>query len=136
KEYSQIGNAEFAVKRGLKGRTGPLEDIGRYRRYTAVDDDSVIVNQLLKYIKFGFGYATDEACYDIREGFMSRGEGIEMLKKYDGKCHPRYIEQFCKDIDITVDEFWRVANSFRGPMWEKNKKGEWTLISPIWEEGS
>jgi N-acetyl sugar amidotransferase len=133
KEYSQIGNAEFAVKRGLKGRTGPLEDIGRYRRYTAVDDDSVIVNQLLKYIKFGFGFTTDEACYDIREGRMTREEGIEMLRKYDGKCHPKYIEQFCKDIDITVEEFWRVADSFRGPMWKKNKKGEWALINPIWE---
>ncbi|HOK41536.1 MAG TPA: N-acetyl sugar amidotransferase [bacterium] len=134
KEYSAVRNAEFAIKRGFKGRTEPLEEIGRYRRYTAVDDDTVIVNQLLKYIKFGFGYATDEACYDIREGRITREEGIELVRKYDGKCHPRYIEQFCRDIEITVDEFWRVANSFRGNMWRKNSNGEWELIEPIWEQ--
>jgi len=134
KEYSQVGNADFAIKRGLKGRTDPLEDIGRYRRYTSVDTDETIVNQLLKHIKLGFGYATDEACYDIREGRMTREEGIEMVKKYDGKCHSRFIEQFCKDIEITVDEFWRVANSFRGPMWKKTAKGEWVLNEPLWEQ--
>jgi len=134
KEYSQVYNAEFSARRGLKGRTDPLEDIGRYRRFSALDDDTVIVNQLLKYIKFGFGFATDEACYDIREGRMTREEGIEMVRKYDGRCHPKFIEQFCKDIDITVEEFWRVADSFRGDMWEQDAKGNWRLKNPIWEQ--
>jgi len=134
KEYSQIGNAEFSVKRGLKGRTAPAEETGRYKPYSCVDDDSQIVNQMLKYIKYGFGQITDEVGYDIREGRITRKEGIELVRKYDGKCHPRYIDQFCKDIGITVDEFWMVANSFRGPMWKKDSKGEWVFKNPIWEE--
>ena len=31
------------------------------------------VNQLLKYIKFGFGQCLDHVCYDLREGIIDKG---------------------------------------------------------------
>mgnify|MGYP007030146778 CR=1 FL=1 len=31
-------------------------------------------------------------------------------------------------------EFWKVADSFRGPMWGKGKDGKWKLKNPIWEQ--
>jgi len=130
KECSLYNNAQFSIERGFKGRTGDLHDLGRYRRYTACDDDTTMVNQLLKYIKLGFGYATVEACYDISEKRLTRDEGLEKVKEYDGKCGDQFIKEFCDYIDITVDEFWRVANSWRGPMWKK-EKGEWKLTVPI-----
>ena len=74
KEWSQVRNADFAVARGLTGRTDDLHALGRYRRYTALDSDAQIPNQMIKYLKFGFGYATDEVCYDIREGRLTREE--------------------------------------------------------------
>ena len=63
-----------------------------------------------------------------------REEGIALVKKYAGKCGEKYIEDFCGYIDITVDEFWRVADSGRGPMWDKGQNGEWKLDDPIWEQ--
>ena len=52
KEWSQVGNAEFAVERGMIGRmTEELVDMGRYRRYTALDSNLVFVNQRIKYLK-------------------------------------------------------------------------------------
>ena len=48
KEWSQVYNADFSIARGLFGRaTEDLHDIGRYRRYTALDSDMQIVNQIL-----------------------------------------------------------------------------------------
>lgn len=112
KQWSQVGNADFAIALGLKGRSEePLEDIGRYRRYTALDSDFQIPNQMIKYLKFGFGFATDEACYDIREGRLSREDGIWLLNKYDGKCADRYIDAFCDYIEITKEEFWEKVDS-------------------------
>lgn len=112
-EWSQVGNADFSIKRGLKGReTESLYDIGRYRRYTALDSDMQIVNQMIKYYKFGFGFATDEACYDIREGRLTREEAIRYVKEYDGKCAERYIKEFCDYIDISISEFWKVVDGF------------------------
>ena len=84
KEWSQVYNADFSIARGLMGRTTePLENIGRYRRYTALDSDIQIVNQMLKYLKLGFGFATDEACYDIREGRLTREDAIWLVEQYE-----------------------------------------------------
>ncbi len=127
KEWSQAGNADFAVARGLRGRMyEDLHDIGRYRRFTALDSDLQIVNQMLKYLKFGFGFATDEACYDIREGRLTREEAIWYVKEYDGKCAQRYIDQACRYMGITGEEFWQVADRYvNTELFERGKKQRW-----------
>ena len=111
REWSDIGNAEFAVARGLRGREKEdLHDIGRTQRFVSVDSDMQIVNQMLKYYKLGFGYATDEACTDIHEGRITREEAIKRVEEYDGKCGEQYIREFCEYIDISEKEFWRVTD--------------------------
>ena len=134
KKWSPTHNLEFSTKRGLNVREGfKPKDIGTYLGCFQMDSDLVQVNQLLKYVKFGFGQCTDHVCYDIRSGNMTREEGIELVRKYDGKCNDKYIKAFCYAIDITVEEFWKVADSFRGDMWKKDSQGNWRLKEPIWE---
>lgn len=128
KEWSQVYNADFAIARGLSGRvTEDLHDIGRYRRYSALDSDMAMVNQMLKYLKFGFGFATDEACYDIREGRLTREDAIWLVNEYDGKCGEKYINEFCDYVGISVDEFWRVTDQFvNRKLFKKNTEtGKW-----------
>lgn len=135
KEWSFSHNTDFGKKHGVEGRPGHDPNLaGRISPFCSIDSDLQIVNQLLKYIKLGFGFVTDEAGYWIREGKISRQEGIELVRKYDGKCGERYIKEFCEYIDITLDEFWRVANSARGPMWKQGKDGDWCLKEPIREQ--
>lgn len=135
KEWSYSHNIDFSVKHGLQGRINhDPNKTGRLSPYCSIDCDLQIVNQLLKYLKFGFGFVTDEVCYYIREGKMNRREAAELVKKYDGKCDVKYIQDFCDYIGINLDEFWKVANSARGPMWKRDEKGEWRLDNPIWEQ--
>lgn len=137
KEWSQVGNADYAVARGMKGRyTEDLYDLGRYRRYTGLDTDIVPLNQMLKYYKFGFGFATDEACYDIREGRLTREDAIWLVNEYDGKCGEKYIEDFCKYIDIPLEEFWNVVdNLVNKKLFEKDRNtGKWTKRFKIGED--
>lgn len=133
KEWSQVYNADFSIARGLFGRaTEDLHDIGRYRRYTALDSDMQIVNQMLKYYKFGFGFATDEACYDIREGRISREEAIWLVNEYDGKCGEKYIKEFCEYIDITLEEFWKVVDKYvNKELFKKDENGRWRPIFSV-----
>jgi len=113
KEWSFWGNTEFAQKYGLKERKGhDPEKCGRINSYGSTDSNMQILNQMLKYYKLGFGFTTDEVCYAIREGRMTREEAIDLVEKYDGKCGNEYIEQFCEYLDITKDEFWRVVDKF------------------------
>jgi N-acetyl sugar amidotransferase len=127
KDWSQRGNAEYAQKYGFKVRPDDFdpESIGTYLPFYQLDSDLVPVNQMLKSIKFGFGQCMDHACYELREGIITREKAIELVKKYDGKCSNYYIQKFCDYIEITIDEFWKVANSFRGQMWKKDKTGNW-----------
>ncbi len=127
KQWSQVYNADFAIARGLKGRTEEsLYDIGRYRRYSALDSDMQIVSQMIKYLKFGFGFATDEACYDIREGRLSREDAKWLIKEYDGLCGIQYIESFCEYLNISLDFFWETVDRFvNKDLFYKDNYGVW-----------
>lgn len=134
KEWSQVYNADFAVARGLLGRQDDLHDLGRYRRYTALDCDLQIVNQTIKYLKFGFGYATDEICYDIREGRFTREQGKWYVKEYDGLCGQYYIDKACKYLGITVEEFWRVVDQYVNKDLFEKKDGKWVPKFTVGED--
>ncbi len=124
-EWSQVTNADFAIARGLTGRTDDLHALGRYRRYTALDSDLQIPNQMIKYLKFGFGYATDEICYDIREGRFSREDGKWYVNEYDGLCGEQYIEAACKYLSITKEEFWEVVDKYVNRDLFEKVDGKW-----------
>lgn len=136
KEWSQVYNADFSIARGLLGRTSEdLHDIGRYRRYAALDSDLQIVNQMLKYLKFGFGCATDDACYDIREGRLTREDAVWYVKEYDGLCARRYILNACNYLGITEDQFWDIADQYvNKDLFQKNSAGEWTPKFTVGED--
>ncbi len=81
---------------------------------------------MIKYLKFGFGYATDEACYDIREGRLSREEAIWNVTEYDGKCGEEYIDRACEYLSIPKKEFWAVVDKYvNKKLFEKDKNGKW-----------
>jgi len=130
KDWSPNHNAEVAINHGLYTRDNIVggfnpEDIGTYVPYAQLDSDLVQVNQMFKYLKFGFGQCTDYCCYDIREGKLKREAAWDLLEKYDGKCAGRYIQKFCDYIGITVDEMWRVVDTFVNPNLFKKEGGKW-----------
>jgi len=121
-------NAKFAIERGLSIRPkNELLGTGGYWESEQLDDEIPVVSHLLKYIKFGYGRATDQACRDIRWGYITREEGLRLAKKYDGHCNPDYIKRHCSYIGITIKEFWKVADSFRNPNIWKKVNGKWQL---------
>jgi N-acetyl sugar amidotransferase len=108
-------NAKIAIEHGLTIR--PAADVkgtGGYWDFEQLDDEIPILSHLLKYIKFGYGRATDQACRDIRWGYITREVGLRLAAEYDGKCNPDYIKRYCKYIGISESEFWNIANSFKG----------------------
>lgn len=128
-------NAIFAMQKGMSHIEASYDDIGIHFKHNSLDSDNGgIVNSMLKHIKFGFGNTTEFSAYDVRDGRITREEAAALIRRLDGKCHPRYIKQFCDWIRISEDEFWKVANSFRGSMWKKNRENTWYIENPIWEQ--
>ncbi len=134
KEWSQVYNADFSVARGLTGRSDDLHNLGRYRRYTALDSDLQIVNQMIKYLKFGFGYATDEICYDIREGRFTREDGKWYVNEYDGLCGQKYIDDACRYLSITESEFWDVVDRYVNTDLFEKRDGRWVKRFTVGED--
>ena len=95
----------FAIK-----EDGPVE--GTYTNYENIDEKLVGLHDYLKFVKYGFGRATDHACIDIRNNRMTREEGIEAVKKYDGK-YPHYgVNEFIKYSGMSKEEIDTVLDSF------------------------
>jgi len=112
--WSSFNNAMYASCAGALSRTDDDRmSTGRLYSHTCVDSDFHIVSQMHKYYKFGFGFATDEACEDVRQGRMSREDGFKVIEKFDGLCHPIYVKRFCDFIGITEDEHWKTVEQFK-----------------------
>jgi N-acetyl sugar amidotransferase len=127
-DWSGHQNAEFSVQRGLVTRAEPPEKTGDLWGFTGLDEDFRLVNQMIKYVKFGFGHISDQVVEAINAGMMTREEGIELVQKYDGKCDSSYIKRFCEYLGIDEAEFWRVTESYRNPeMWERDADGTWRV---------
>ncbi len=78
----------------------------------ALDEDWVTLNQMIKYYKYGHGRASDYLNLEIRLGNITRDEAIPIVKNYDGACSEKYVESFCKYLDITSEKFWSTVSQF------------------------
>lgn len=128
KEWSYTGNTLFARKRGFRGR--PDHDpsqTGFLSPYAQIDSDIHVINQMLKYYKFGFGFVTDEVCYHIREGILSREQAIPLVERYDGKCGHPYVYKFCEYIGISQQRFYEIVDRFvnKDLFRRYHSKGRW-----------
>ena len=94
-----------------------------YRKMSNLDDmHENGVHDYLKFIKFGYGRATDHACKDIRSGFLTREKAINLVKKYD-HVRPSDLKRWLKYTNFSENEFDRIADSFRDPrVWTKRGK--------------
>ncbi|MCF8424757.1 MAG: N-acetyl sugar amidotransferase [Bacteroidia bacterium] len=97
-----------------------------YRTMSNLDDmHENGIHDYMKYIKFGYGRATDHVCKDIRAGKMSRAEGIAIINKMD-PIKSKDLQRWLKYVGWTEKQFDEVADRFRDPrVWWKDKDGNW-----------
>ena len=106
-----------------------------YRRFSNLDDRYENgIHDLMKFVKFGYGRCSDHASKDIRTGYMTRDEGIEMVRKYDHVVSSD-LYYWLDYVDMEEDEFWRIADTFRDPRVWRIEKRKWVKDN-IWGEPS
>lgn len=106
---------------------------GSYGKYSSIDDKMDFLHYYTTYIKFGIGRATYDAAQEIRNGKITREEGIALVRKYDGEFPKRYLSDILEYLDLTKDQLVKLIDAGRSPhLWLAD--GEtWKLRSPIWE---
>ncbi len=85
---------------------------GTYTNYENLDTNYVAMHDYFKFLKYGFGRATDHASIDIRNKRLTRLEGLELVKKYEGKIPRKYINRCLDDFEITENEFIEICEKF------------------------
>jgi N-acetyl sugar amidotransferase len=109
---------------------------GTYSKYASLDDRIDGFHYFLGFIKFGIGRATSDTAHEIRDGKITREEGIALVKRYDGEFPKKYLTEFLDYCAISEEDFYNVVDSWRSDHLWKNINGLWQLKNPIWEEGS
>ena len=117
---------------GFKPRHARNE--GTYSKYASFDDQIDGFHYYLSYIKFGIARATADTAHEIRDGHITREEGVGLIKRFDGEFPHENFKIFLKYCGITEDHYFNVIDSWRSPhLWDKID-GEWMLKHPIWKE--
>ena len=107
---------------------------GTYSKYASLDDKIDGFHYYLSIIKFGIGRTTSDAAHEIRDGKITREEGVALVERFDGEFPQKYYKEFLEYCDITDEIFHAMIDSWRSDhLWEKTSNG-WELRNPVWNE--
>lgn len=116
---------------GFQANTERTE--GTYSKYSSIDDRIDMFHYLTTLIKFGIGRATYDAAQEIRNGKITREEGVALVKRYDLEFPKKYFKDFLEYIDISEEKFNETIDKFRSPhLWEQ-VNGVWQLKHTVWQ---
>lgn len=122
---------------------------GTYSKYNSIDDKIDDLHYYTTFIKFGIGRATYDASQEIRNGEITREEGVALVKRFDGEYPTRFEGELFKYLSIDQktfpaaskmfsspimdrEYFMRLADKFRSPhLWAK-VNGEWKLRHTVY----
>jgi N-acetyl sugar amidotransferase len=96
--------------------------------YENLDNHQTGIHDYFKYLKFGFGRASDLVSVSLRRGRITRAQGLELIKLHDGKYPWTYlgkpIEEILNRIDLTILEFDAICERFTNKdLFLKDKNG-------------
>lgn len=105
---------------------------GTYSKYNSIDDRLDPLHYYTTWIKFGLGRASYDAAQEIRNGHLTRAEGVALVRQYDGEIRPETVAWACGYMGITEPEFWETVDRFRpARLWTRHEP-TWTLGAHVW----
>jgi hypothetical protein len=89
---------------------------GGFVDYENLDNHQNGIHEYLKYLKYGYGRATDQASILIRRGLLNRSQALPIVTERDGKFPWTYlgkrIEKILEPLNMSVEEFQKVCDQF------------------------
>ena len=104
KHLEIIKNHGFAVSDELSE--------GTYTNYENLDSKIVPLHDYFKFLKYGYGRATDQASIDIRNNRMTRTEGLKIVNTYEGEIPKKCLKWFLKEFELEFEEFLKICDKF------------------------
>ncbi len=112
--WDGLSNALVSIANGFTSFYKTVE--GSMVNYENLDNYQTGIHDYFKFIKFGFGRATDITSLHIRRNRISREEGLQIVKKLDGKFPWTYLDkpldEILSPLNISIDEFIKICDQF------------------------
>ncbi len=105
----------------------PERTEGTYSKYNSLDDKVDGFFYYTRFIKFGVGRAMMDSAQEIRNHHITRDEGIQLMRRFEGEYPATYEKDFLDYISMSRDEFFEICDRFRSPHLWKIDDGEWKL---------
>ena len=107
-----------------------VRNIGAIENFSATDTDLIHLYFYLMYLKFGFGRTTSEIGNEIRRGAMTRKQGLNIVKKFDGEFPMQHIESYLSYYNMKKEEFDTVLDKWANKELFEKVDGVW---KPLFE---
>lgn len=105
--------------------------VGTFDNYSTTDTEIIWLYFYLMYLKFGFGRATNVVGTEIRRGAMTRKQGVNLVKKFDGEFPEQHIGAYLKYYDMSLDEFGAVLDKWANKDLFEKRDGRWSPLFTI-----
>ncbi|MFY9300372.1 MAG: N-acetyl sugar amidotransferase [Candidatus Nitrosotenuis sp.] len=109
-KWDARSQVEIVKKLGFNVLDEPNE--GTYTNYENLDTKYVGMHDYFKFLKYGFGRASDHASIDIRNKRITREEGLKLVKEYEGKIPTKYYKEFLNEFELTESQFLQICDKF------------------------
>jgi N-acetyl sugar amidotransferase len=119
-KWDARSQVEVVKKLGFNVLDKPNE--GTYTNYENLDTKYVAMHDYFKFLKYGFGRASDHASIDIRNKRLTREEGMKLVKEYEGKIPLKYYKEFLNDFELTEEQFLKICDKFTNKLLFKTDK--------------
>jgi len=100
---------------------------GTYSKYNSIDDRMDGLHYYTTYIKFGLGRASYDAAQEIRNGHLTREEGVALVRRFDGEFPEKWFQENLEYMGIPEARFREIVDQFRSPHLWTREGGQWTL---------
>jgi N-acetyl sugar amidotransferase len=112
--WDGLQNAIYAQAYGME--TYPTMIEGSLCNYENLDNHQMGIHDYFKFLKYGFGRATDIASMHVRRDRLRREDALQLVKMHDGKFPWTYLgkplHEILDSIDMTFDDFVGVCDRF------------------------
>ena len=121
KKWDQQENFYFCAEN--TGFTpNPERTEGTYSKYASLDDKLDGLHYHLAYIKFGIGRATSDTAHEIRDGKITREEGVALVHKFDHEFPEKHFAEACDYMGLSQQEAMEIIERWRNPeAWDGDK---------------
>ncbi|MDL2259829.1 N-acetyl sugar amidotransferase [Deltaproteobacteria bacterium OttesenSCG-928-K17] len=112
--WDGYANALLAQANGMTTYSKTVE--GSVVNYENLDNHQTGIHDYFKYLKFGFGRASDISSLHVRRERITREDAVAMVRKHDGQfpwtCLGKPLQDILSPLDLAVDEFVSICDQF------------------------